>query len=583
MDLVNHYQWEVLPDIPVQKCEVPAVVQKILYNRGYQDIDTMRKFISIDDSAIVFFEYFKPFDLPDMEKAVKTVWDAIHRKKHIVIYGDFDADGVTSTSSFFLFLKKLGANVTRYIPNRFDEGYGINYEALEYIYNQGAELVISVDCGSKSVDEINRIKLKGLKVVVTDHHEVGDTLPDAEAVVNPQLGENKELKGICGAGVAFFLIIGMLQHAWQDAGSKPALVSVYEDILNSFTDLVAIGTVADVMPLNNIINRLLVKRGIRNIRNNTRLGLLRLLFKAGVKAENVTSTTLGFAIGPRINAAGRMDNAMIASDLMIEENTYVADGIANRLEELNKARQKNTRDALDRARDFIEEKQIGNDMILIVEDKDISSGIVGLVAGRLTESYYRPSIVFERGGETSRASCRSIPEFHITDALKECHDILVRYGGHAMAAGLTIRNEHMDEFKSRMLNHAEHKLADKSLVAKLKIDSEVDLSEVNVQFIQTIMSLEPFGHEHKLPLFMSKRVQIIDFSTMGDGKHLKMMVRSPLTDSLPVEAVYFSKGELAGQLPQYVDIVYHAEINEWNDTRRLQLNVQDMRAAKMLL
>lgn len=579
----NHYKWNIKKDIPLNKNNISPIVQKILYNRGYTTPEEMEKFLSISDEDIMLFHYLRPYDLPDMLIAVGAIWEAIYRNEPIAIYGDYDADGVTATTILYSFMQKIGVNVIRYIPDRFDEGYGVNYAALQSLFDAGYKFVITVDCGSKSVDEIAKFKTIGGKVVVTDHHEIGETIPDCIAVINPQRHNDAELKGICGAGVAFHLLAGLLQYAWRDNGAKDNHINNYEEILNKFVDLAAIGTVTDIMPLNNILNRIIVKRGLKMMRTSTRTGIDRLLFKANVGVENISATTIGFVIGPRLNAAGRMEKAMIACDLLLEENPYIAEGIAAKLEDLNKQRQRDTLAAVTRAKEYIEANNLMQNSVIIINDDQISAGIVGLVAGKLTEQFYRPSIVFERGKEFSKASCRSIPEFHITSALKEHSDYLVRYGGHAMAAGLTIETPRLLDFQQAMINYAGLRLNVDELIPKLDIDEYLDIAEINLNIVAEIGKLEPFGHQNQSPLFITRQAQVVDFKTMGDGKHLKLMLTSPVNHNQPIEAVFFSKGSLAENMSQFVDIVFYVEINEWGGDRRLQLNIQDMKTSEMII
>ncbi|MCY4061345.1 MAG: single-stranded-DNA-specific exonuclease RecJ [Chloroflexi bacterium] len=542
------------------------ILAQLLFNRGFEDPQSAQEFVSGQDLSE------DPFALKDVDSAVARINDAIAKREPIAVYGDFDADGVCATALLSQTLLALGGDVRPYIPSRAGEGYGLNAPALEKLARQGVKLVVTVDCGIRSVAEVAAGMLAGLDMIVTDHHSIGPELPAALAVINPRQEDCAGEERLAGVGVAFMLAKALLLHRWETKrDSYPAGFRI-SDLL----DLVALGTVADVVPLNVGLNRRLVKHGLVTINEMRRPGLAALAQVAGLKPGSIRASDIGFGLGPRINAAGRLHTAMAAFELLCSASVEEAMPRAQELHSLNARRQQLTR----RAQAAISE-QIGEDpgrTLIFAGDEDIQPGIIGLVAGRLAEAFYRPAVILEIGDDESRASCRSIPEFNITSALDECADLLVRHGGHAMAAGFTVRNSNIETFRQALEQKAEAALRGRALAPKLQIDGEVQLDELNENLLRELDLLEPTGHENGKAIFLTRDLGLLHCRRVGeDGRHLKLRVAN--SSGGQADAIGFGLGEWARQMPRRIDAVYHAEINEWGGRRNLQLQLLDIRPA----
>jgi single-stranded-DNA-specific exonuclease len=432
----------VTPEADQALVAFPPVLRQILFNRGYATDAEARAFLKAEPA----FDN-DPFQMTGMQVAVERICFALEHKEPIAIYGDYDVDGVTATALLVDTLKALGAQVRGYIPNRFDEGYGLNNEALSQLKDDGVNLVISVDCGIRSPDEALHARTIGLDLIITDHHHPSEgPLPPALAVINPkQPGDVYPDKDLAGVGIAYKL--------------AEALVSRLEPSdfrLENLLDLVALGTVADLAPLVGE-NRFLVRRGLRQIRATTRQGLFSLAAVADLSIAKVNATDIGFRLGPRLNAAGRLKEALAAYELLTTTDIFKAGQLAQQLDMQNRERQRITRDMQAQA-EVMALADETDAFLLFAEHQDFNAGVVGLAASRLTETYYRPAIVAHIDTDTTRGSCRSIPEFHITDALDQCADLLVRHGGHAAAAGFTVENDKLDELVSRLKDIAREQL-----------------------------------------------------------------------------------------------------------------------------
>jgi single-stranded-DNA-specific exonuclease len=556
------------------------VLVQVLYNRGQDTAESVRAFLEGGDSAL-----HNPFSMSGMNEAVARIRRAITKGETIAIYGDFDADGVTSTALLTQALTALGGHVRPYIPNRVDEGYGLNAEALRALWNDGVKLVITVDCGIRAIEEVAFGKQIGLDMIVTDHHSVGDELPDALAVINPKVDAKRRLEEgrtngypedmLAGVGVAYKLAEALyLAAEGQSRRSKPNLK------LDELLDLVALGTVADLAPLDRPENRELVRRGLSVLNRAKRPGIYELLQVAGIEPGTITTTTIGYMLGPRINAAGRLDSAMIAYNLLTEDITN-AGALAQQLQELNIRRQNLTLEAVEIARGRAL-SGVDDDLPLLFDaGPEYLSGIVGLVAGRLCEEFYRPAVVVEQGDEESRGSCRSIPEFDITHALDQCADLLIRHGGHTQAAGFSVHNENLPILRERLTELAREELTGQDLRPALDIDAEVRFEHLTMDLADVLRQLEPTGAKNDPPLFMTRQLRVVDVRRVGqDGKHLRLKFSAGGFNQM--DGIAFKKGEWADRISSAVDVVYHLEINEWNGQVKLQLNVQDLRPTGQL-
>ncbi len=537
----------------------PPVLRQLLFNRGYATDAEARAFLRAKPDAET-----SPWLLKGMDIAIPRILQALDADERIIIYGDYDVDGVTSSAVLAQTLQALNADVGVYIPNRFDEGYGLNMDALTELANADTDLVITVDCGIRSIAEAEHARDLGLDLVITDHHHPGENLPPALAVINPkQKGDEYPEKMLAGVGIAYKIAAALLEK-------RPA----YGLSAHHLLDLVALGTVADLAPLSGE-NHALVRKGLKVMRHAQRQGLVSLAAVAGINIQEVTAMNIGFSLGPRLNAAGRLDSAKAAYNLLMESDFMEAGGMAQALEVLNKERQAITRE-MQAAAEAI--ALAGGDeedtFLLFAASPEFNEGVVGLAASRLVEQYYRPAIVGKVDAETTVCSCRSIPEFHITEALDQCADLLVRHGGHAAAAGFTVRNENVGALVNRLQAIAAEKLAGVDLRPVVVADMELALDALSFEMYEHLQYLEPTGYGNPSPLFVSRDVQVKSSRTVGrDQSHLKLTV---VQNGAMLDAIAFRLGDLKPALPAKVDLLYSFEINEWQGRKSLQLNVKDI-------
>lgn len=553
------------PDIRARLSERGPIVTQILYNRGLVDADEVAEF---------FGQQVRPDDplrMKGIDETVARLRDAIQKREPVAVYGDFDADGVCSTALLVQTLRSFGADVQPYIPHRVDEGYGLNNEALNGLHERGVRLVITVDCGIRSVDEVAFGRELGLDMIVTDHHSVGPELPPALAVINPRQDDCAyPFKGLAGVGVAFKLAQALLQaEAMAPVAARP--VSLDEDEL---LDLVALGTVADLMPLRGE-NRTLVRRGIERLWLGERAGLRALAKVAGAQPLAIDSTAIGFRLGPRLNAAGRLDSAMLAYNLLMTADPAEAEALAARLNELNRQRQLLTEKAVAWA--LVELGEAPSDHVILIGREALKPGIVGLVASKLKDIYLRPALVVELGGEDLRGSARSVPEFHITEALDQCADLLVRYGGHAAAAGFSVRHDQLPALRRRLNELAAEKLSAESRVQQLAVDAVVNLRELDFALMAKLRELEPTGAGNAQAILAVPDLLVREARRVGgDGSHLRLRLSD---GQIAIDGIAFNQGALAVDLPMRVDVAAHLEENTWQDRRLLQLNIRDIQPA----
>lgn len=563
-------RWHINPPLPQSQVAqfqyFHPVLAQILYNRGYTDATTARAFL---EGGTPLGE---PTKMLGMGAALARIRRAIDKRESIVVYGDFDADGVTSTALLMIVLRALGANAHPYIPHRVDEGYGLNEAALCKLAQKGVKLVITVDCGIRSLYEVEVGKQAGLDIIITDHHSVGPEVPQAYAVINPKQPNCRyPEKMLAGVGVTFKLADALLRANAQQGKRQVALQA--EDLL----DLVAIGTIADLVPMSHPENRALVLRGLEQLRRAHRPGIRALLEVAGLSPDLVNATSIGFVIGPRLNAAGRLDSAMTAYELLATDDLQVAADCAQKLQALNVERQRLTREAQDYALAGLDLTTRDNIPLIFAIDAGFKQGIVGLVAGRLTEEFYRPAIVMHRGKDESHGSCRSIVEFNITEALDQCADLLLRHGGHVQAAGFAIANDNLPSFHERIMDIATAELRNKDLRPRLDIDADLPFSQLNTALYEALVTLQPCGHDHPAPILCSRGLRVTECRTVGkDNAHLKLKLADGVDE---MEAIGFRMGELNEELPSRVDVAYELDLNEWNGSQRLQLKLEDIREA----
>jgi single-stranded-DNA-specific exonuclease len=554
-------RWWVYPRIPADVNHAlqtfPDYLRQILFNRGILDENSALNFLNATQPL------GNPFLLLDMDKAVNRLLRAIDNNEAIVVYGDYDVDGVSATVLMVQVLKALGGKrVNRYIPNRFDEGYGLNSEAVQMLADSDVKVILTVDCGIRSIDEAELAKRLGIDLIVSDHHFPKGEVEAAYAVICPKReGDPYPDKELAGVGVAYKIAEGLLLKRKVSGLSA-------EDWL----DLVALGTVADIVPLTGE-NRVLVRRGINLLRQGKRIGLQALLRVSGRNPERITASDIGFTLGPRLNAAGRIDSALQSYELLMCESIEEAGSLAQKLENKNSERQRITKEA----RAFAEEKIGPSPSTYVISsfDPSYNSGIMGLVASGLAESYYRPAIIGCQEEEFTRASCRSISEFHITQALDKCSDLLVRHGGHSMAAGFTIRNENIPELLDRLQVLADEDLRDKELLKTYKADMEFPVERVRELMVNTPLErIQPTGMGNAEPVFISRGVQILSPRVIGaDKQHLKFTCKA---GNYLVDAVAWKQSNWAQSIPGRFDLLYVVEENFYMGNRTMQLNVRDM-------
>jgi len=553
----------ITPEADVALVRFPPILRQVLFNRGLGNYEEARAFLR----AVPSFDT-NPFHLTGMEATVDRIIYAVQNSEPIAVYGDYDVDGVTATALLVDALTSVGANVRHYIPNRFDEGYGLNIDALDTLKAEGVKLVITVDCGIRSPNEAFHAREIGLDLIISDHHHPdGENLPDAFAVVNPkQHGDIYPDKYLAGVGIAFKIAEALMQKLNGQPNGN----------LLDLLDLVALGTVADLAPLIGE-NRSLVRKGLRQISKTKRQGLHSLAGVSKMQIGKVTATNIGFMLGPRLNASGRLESALASFELLTTTDFMRAGQLAQQLDVQNYQRQTLTRST----QELAEQIALADDpdtFLLFAADDGFNPGVVGLAASRLTELYYRPAIVAARGAEETRGSCRSIPEFHITDALDECKELLVRHGGHAAAAGFTVRNENLPEFVAKLKDIARRDLQDKDLRHTLAADMEVSLSQLSMEVLDHLEYLEPTGYGNPSAVFVSRDVKIKSFRPVGsEGKHLKVTLDDECGGFM--DCIGFRMGPMHASLQPRVDVLYNIELNEYNGRKSLQLNLKDIKPA----
>ncbi len=549
-----------------------SILAQILINRAIDSVDAGKKFLRPELDQL-----HDPDLLPDMRRAAERIVEAVQAGERIVIYGDYDVDGISATALLMQCLRLPGANVGYYIPERLEEGYGLNVGALRRLRDDGASVVIAVDCGIGALEEAKLAKELGLTLIITDHHEPGPDKPDAYAVIDPKLpGGDYPFTELSGVGVAFKL-------AWSigKTFSRSDRVSEeFREFLLRAVALVALGTVADVVPLSGE-NRVLVKYGLMALDETTSPGIQALLSEAQLKDAPRTARDIAFGLGPRINAAGRLGDPRRAVEMLITDSYGEAAEIAKTLDERNRERQDIGRAILAEAEEkILAEVDLANDRTIVLADAGWHVGVIGIVASKLAEKYYRPTIMLSVDGGVAQGSARSIPEFHLYNGLEACRALLLTFGGHAQAAGLRLSLDKLDEFRSAIQDYVAQKLNDDDLVPKLNIDAEVDLASVNEALASEIERLRPFGHGNREPVLAAYGVKVAGKARRlgSDGKHLSFNTHVDAGPSF--RTIAFGMGELADRVEAATDgfdIAFVPKINEWRGHRNVELEIRDIR------
>lgn len=555
-------KWEIckINEEDINKiCEennLSQLIGSILASKKIISKDEIREFLNPTRD-----DFHDPFLMPDMEKAVERILIAIQNKEKIIIYGDYDVDGITSVTVLKKFLEEQGLKTGEYIPNRLNEGYGLNKEAVKNISEQGYTLIITVDCGISCIEEIEYAKELGMEVIVTDHHEPGEIIPDCLAVVDAKRKDNKyPFNQLAGVGVVFKLI--------QSISLKLNLEA--KEYLK-YLDIVCVGTISDIVPLIDE-NRVITKLGLKLVEKTRNIGLKTLLESTGYKEIN--STTISFGIAPRINACGRMGEEKEALELFLTNNIQEAKQISERLNQYNIERQETEKQIFKQAIQEIEEEN--KDVPCIILGKEgWHHGIIGIVASKVTDIYFKPSILICFEGEEGKGSGRSIPGFDLHDAVMNCNTYVEKFGGHSMAIGINVKKENFEKFKKEFEEYVQNSHIN-DIIPIIKIDKEIDLRKINIQDIRDLKLLEPYGEANKMPLFLIKNMKIQSIRTLSEGKHIKLKLG---IDNYIEDAIGFNMGNIAEQylIGDRVDVVGSLEINDFGDNENIQINLKDIR------
>lgn len=552
----NHQRhWNILPPAPkeyAKTIDLPPLITQLLYNRGITK-DKAQYFLTEPDEL-----EDNSFLLTDMSKAVERIYKAILSGEKIAIYGDFDVDGITATLILVEGLSWLGGKVTSYIPNRLREGHG-QLLALEDLHNQGISLVITVDCGITAISEAINAQKAGLDLIITDHHTPLATLPQAIAVINAKRNNSRyPFRELAGVGVAFKL----LQALYKNDKRKERLTTLL--------DLVALGSVADMVPLIDE-NRYLVREGLKILNHTKRIGLKELIKISRLELGKLDAKSISWFLGPRINAASRLGDATISYNLLATNSLKEAVAVAAELEETNNARQNLTRNTLAQVKEKLADKM---ELPLLMEgDEGYSIGVIGLVAGKLVDEFHKPTIIVSIGPEVCHGSARSIPEFNLTTALEQCQDLLTTFGGHPLAAGFTVTRQNLAQLENSLMKIALDKLSQLDLRPVLNIDAEISLSTLTSDTINFIQQLEPFGMGNPHPVFLTKNTKVKESYNFGNSNnYLKFVVQQ---GNISWQAVAFHSHKRQAEIPDYIDIVYNLEKRRWKGKDILQLNLID--------
>ena len=499
--------------------------------------------------------------MPDMEIAVERIIKAIEKNEKILIYGDYDVDGITSVTVLKSFLEERGITISEYIPNRLKEGYGLNKKAIEEISKQGIQLMITVDCGISAVEEVEYANELGIETIITDHHEPGNELPKALAVVDAKRKDNTyPFRNLAGVGVVFKLI--------QAIGTK---LKLDEKEYLKYLDIVCIGTISDIVPLVDE-NRVIVKLGLKLVKQTKNLGLREIIKSSGY--NQIDSNTISFGVAPRINACGRMGHQEEALKLFLETEEKEVNQLTQKLNEYNKIRQETEKNIYNEAVEEIEKEKLYNKNTIVIMKKNWHHGVIGIVASKITELYFKPSILLCEEEENAKGSGRSIPGFDLYEALTDCKEHIDRFGGHSMAIGINIKKDDFEKFRDKLENIAEEKNI-KEIVPILKVDAQIYLDDINKEMVGSLKELEPYGEANKMPIFVFRNLKIDSIRALSEGKHLKLTLKD---NKNIVNAIGFNLGELANEyrIGDKVDVAGNLEINTFNGVENIQINIKDI-------
>jgi len=567
-------RWVVRPQDPKTALEIAnaldttPLVGQVLLNRGFGDIEDATQFLNCRLADLI-----DPYMLHGMREAVERIIVSLEEKEKILVYGDYDVDGVTATSLILLFLRDLGFTTHYYIPKRVEEGYGVNKESIRKFNEEGIGLIITVDCGISSVQEIDYANSLGMSVIVTDHHEPPIKLPDAAALINPLLaGCNFPYKSLSGVGLAFYLIAGLRKRLREkgffEEGGEPSLVE--------YLDLVAVGTIADIVPLTGI-NRILVRAGLEQININPRLGIKTLLDVCGIQPGHVDSSSVAYRLAPKINAAGRLSDAMRGVLLLTTDSSVDAEREAGFLDVENDERQRIERKIYAEAVEIIQSGGIEKDRrSIVLSSADWHTGVVGIVASRLMERYFRPTVLLCLESGVYKGSARGIPNFHLFQGLSRCRDLLLEFGGHKYAAGIKIAPENLEKFMERFESVVREMVPEDGFTPVMKLDAPARLDELGMEEIEKFQDLSPFGAGNPEPVVFIKDVQILNPKVVG-GDHLSFLAKQ---DGVTIGAIAFRQAHELEHLKDKMELAVVPEVQTWRGVSQVKLRVKGMRASE---
>ena len=539
------------------KYKVNQLLATILANRNILKEEDIRLFLNPTRN-----DFYNPFLITDMDIAVNRIIKAIENKENITIYGDYDVDGITSITVLKSFLNDIGVETNTYIPNRLIEGYGLNKEAIDKISKKGCNLMITVDCGISAIEEIEYANSLGIETIITDHHEAGNEIPKAIAVIDNKRKDSKyPFRELAGVGVVFKLI--------QAIGIT---LKLKEESYLKYLDIVCIGTISDIVPLVDE-NRVIAKLGLLLVAQTKNIGLRSIINSSGY--NKIDSNTISFGVAPRINACGRMGKAEEALELFLSKDKNEVNELTNKLNEHNRKRQETEKTIFENAVEKIKEEHLDENKAIIVGGENWHHGVIGIVSSKITEMYFKPSILFsfEEDG-IGKGSGRSIPGFDLHEALMKCSDTIEKFGGHSMAVGITVKKDNLEKFKKEFEQIATQSKIDE-IIPIINIDSKVDLSDIDKEMVESLKQLEPFGEANKMPVFAFKNLKIDSIRALSEGKHLKLTLKD---NNYIINAIGFNIGYLANEyrIGDKIDVAGVLEINTFNGVDNLQINIKDI-------
>ncbi len=541
-----------------KKFGVSPLTAIVLYNRGIREDNAIKNFLEKNQEGL-----HDPFLMRDMDKAVERINAAKEAGEKITIYGDYDVDGITAIAILFKHLSGMGFSVDYYVPDRMQEGYGVNRDALDKIKESGSSLIITVDTGITAVEECEYASSIGLDVIVTDHHECKEKIPQVYAAIDPKRKDcGYPFKSLAGVGVVFKLISAL------EGGASNA------ELIEKYADLMCLGTVADISPLVDE-NRVIVTEGLKRFKHTKNVGL-KALIDVSVGDKTITTSTIGYIIAPRINASGRLGCASRSVELFLTDDEDKARSLAKSLCDENSLRQQTEQKMFREALEYLEEHpEVKNDKIIVIAHENWHHGIVGIVSSKITEKFYKPSILFAVDGDEAKGSGRSVSGFNLFGALENCSDMLEKFGGHELAAGLTIKADNIEDFRHRINDYSKDKISD-TMIPTIMLDAAIKVPYINMDTVHDINRLQPFGVDNPTPAFAVRNIKIHKISVMSEGKHLRMTL---LKEGKYLDAVGFGMGEYYHYLEEgdYVDVAFALDINDYKGFQNVQLILKDIK------